>query len=69
MRKISLGKAIAVLEQQGLKKPDILKMGVYEFVEVVNRNIGTVVSINIIDTMKKIYRQNEKEANGNGADI
>ena len=54
MNKITLDRAIEILKLYGYKESKILKMDVYQFIDAVNKNIGTFDYIELTDRRKEI---------------
>ena len=53
MRKISVEEAIDILGQKGFVESDILKMKLDKFIDIVNKHIGTIESIEIVERIEK----------------
>lgn len=53
MNKITLDRAIEILKMYGYKESKILKMNIYQFIDAVNKHIGTFDYIELTDGRKK----------------
>lgn len=63
MRRIDIEEAINILEQYDYRRPDILKMKVDKFIDIINKHIGIVESIEFksLKLPKKEYLKKEKK--------